>query len=401
MAALPLHKKLATYQLFKDFTPEDIQRILHSSPVRALDAGEVLIGPGQANNTLFLLIEGELSVILAGDEGEIAFPIQVGECLGEMSLIMARPTSALAKAKRPSRVLCIPEKCFWGRIGLTRQGVRNLMDIMAGRLRRSNQSLMKEVMEQLKYQHLQKELETAGKIQASMVPNGAQLLLNRPDVDAYALINQARVVGGDFYDALMLDDDRLYFAIGDVSGKGMPAALLMMRTVTSLRLLAGNDLSFKNVIPAVNDMLAKNNEDMMFVTIFAGVLHLRSGVLQYVSGGHNPPFISLGGNPFQPMELPTGTLVGVEPEVDFAISELQLQSGDTLLLYTDGITEAMNRQEVMFGTKQTGRVINERPFSSMKDLVQHLEMTVQTYVGSAPQHDDLTVLGLRYLGPAA
>ena len=398
MAAQPLHQTLAKYQLFNDFTPEEIQHILQSSTVRHLAAGDILITPGSSNNTLYLLIDGELSVVLANDEGQISFPIQVGECLGEMSVIMSRPTSALAEARQASRVLCIPEKCFWGKIGLTKKGVRNLMDIMAGRLRRSNHSLMKELVEQLKYQHLQKELETAGKIQSSMVPDGDQLLLNRTEVDAYALISQARVVGGDFYDVLMLDDDRLYFAIGDVSGKGMPAALLMMRTVTSLRLLAGNDPSFKSVLPAVNTMLARNNKDMMFVTIFAAVLDLATGLLRFVNGGHNPPFISLRSSAYQLMDLPAGTLVGVDPDAPFAIGELQLQAGDSLLMYTDGITEAMNKEELMFGTSRTGRVINEQQHSSMKQLVQHLENTVQAYVGSAPQHDDLTVLGVRYLG---
>lgn len=399
MAAFSLHRTLAKYQLFKDFTPNEIQQILHSSAVRQLAAGETLISPGRANDTLFLLIEGELSVTLAGDdEGQISFPIQVGDCLGEMSLIMARPTSALAEAKQASQVLCIPESCFWNRIGLTQKGVRNLMDIMASRLRRSNHSLMRELVEQLKYQHLQKELETAGKIQASMVPDGDKLLLNRPAVDAYALINQARIVGGDFYDVLMLDDDRLYFAIGDVSGKGMPASLLMMRTVTSLRLLAGNDPSFEKVLPSVNNMLARKNDDMMFVTIFAGVLHLGTGLLRFANGGHNPPFIALDGGDFQLMDLPAGTLVGVDPDAKFSLAELQLHPGDSLLLYTDGITEAMNTQKLMFGTRHTGRVLNEQKHPNMQSLVQHLENTVQAYVGSAPQNDDLTVLGLRYLG---
>lgn len=281
---------------------------------------------------------------------------------------------------------------------MNQKGVRNLMGIMAARLRRSNHSLMKELEEQLKYQHLQKELETAGKIQASIVPDGDKLLLNRSAVEAYACIHQARIVGGDFYDALMLDDDHLYFSIGDVSGKGMPAALLMTRTFTSLRLLASNNPSFEEVMPSVNKILANNNDDMMFVTIFAGVLHLGTGVLRYVNASHNPPFLALGGGDYQLMDLPTSTLVGIQRQAPFSISELQLHPGDSLLLYTDGITEAMNAQNRMFETDRLEKVLNQRKYPSMKALVQSLEQAVEAFVGDAQQHDDFTILGVRYAG---
>lgn len=400
MAARSLHQTLANYELFEDFTPEEIQQILQSSNVRRLNTGDVLIDKGCTNDTLFILIEGKLSIVLEKDEAQISIPVQIGECLGEMSLIMGRLTSAFARAEAASQILCIPDQAFWDQIAMTRKGVRNLMGIMAARLRRSNNSLMQELEAQLKYQHFQKELETAGKIQADIVPDGDKLLLNRPAVDAYALISQARIVGGDFYDALMLDDDHLYFAIGDVSGKGMPAALLMMRTFTSLRLLAGNDLSFKNVIPSVNNMLARNNKDMMFVTIFAGVLNVQTGVLRYVNGGHNPPYISFRRGPFEMMDLPAGTLVGIEPNSEFTLSELRLHPGDSLLLYTDGIPEAMNAQKKMFETERMEKVLNQRRYDSVKALVRSLGNAVAAFVGDAQQHDDFTILGLRYLGPS-
>ena len=235
-------------------------------------------------------------------------------------------------------------------------------------------------------------------VQAGIVPDGDKLLLNRPSVDAYALINQAREVGGDFYDALPLDDDHIYIAIGDVSGKGMPAALLMMRTFTSLRLLAGNDPGFEGVIPSVNNMLAGNNDDMMFVTIFAGVLNVRTGVFRYVNAGHNPPFISLGGGEYRLMDLPADTVVGIVGQSQFCISELRLNPGDSLLLYTDGIPEATNSQKIMFETDRMEKALNGKPHTSMKSVVQSLEKAVGAFVGNAKQHDDLTIMGFRYLG---
>ena len=400
MTALSVQQALSGYQLFEDFTTEEIREILQSGSLKRLEAGEVLIRPGDANETLYLLIEGELSIVLEIEGTQISFPINAGECLGEMSLIMGRPTSGLAVARQDSLALCIPENIFWEQIAMTRKGVRNLIGIMAARLRRSNHSLMKRLVEQLKYQHLEKELETAAKIQAGILPDGDRLLLQSPEVDVCALINQARLVGGDFYDALMLDDEHIYLAIGDVSGKGMPAALLMMRTFTSLRLLVSNNPGFQDVIPSVNRMLAGNNDDMMFVTLFAGVLNLRTGLLRYVNGGHNPPFLSCNGAGYRLMELPAGTLVGIQDRARFPVAELRLHPGDSLLLYTDGIPEAMNARNLMFGTDRMAEALNQ-PHPSMKTLVRSLENAVGAFVGNAPQHDDLTVLAIRFLGQPA
>ena len=136
----------------------------------------------------------------------------------------------------------------------------------------------------------------------------------------------------------------------------------------------------------------------MFVTIFAGVLHLRTGVLRFVNGGHNPPYISLGGGDYQLMDTPGGPLVGIEPDAQFPLETLQLQAGASLLLYTDGITEAMNPQKKMFGTSRVGKVLNQQPQPTTKALVRFLEQQVETFVDGAQQHDDFTVLGLRYLG---
>ncbi|MCB0582877.1 MAG: SpoIIE family protein phosphatase [Phaeodactylibacter sp.] len=395
-----LTQVLKNFQFFEDFTLEEIRHILSLSQIRNLVPGDVLIYPEVPNDTLFLVISGELRIILEKDGTKISIPVEVGECLGEMSIMMGRPTSALALAHHPSQILCIPEQTFWDHIAMTRQGVRNLMNMMALRLNRTNQSLIRKVEEQLKYQHLEKELEIAGKIQANIVPNGQRLFPRRPEVDAFALMNQAREVGGDFYDALVLDDEHIYFAIGDVSGKGMPAALFMMRAFTSLRLFISNNPGFENVVPSVNNWLAANNEDMMFVSLFAGVLNIRTGVFRYANGGHNPPFLALGGGGYQLMDLPKGTLVGIMAQSPFPVAELQLKPGDSLLLYTDGITEAMNAGRAMFETERIRETLNREAPHSMEALVLSLESAVETFVGNAPQHDDFTIFALRYLGPS-
>jgi sigma-B regulation protein RsbU (phosphoserine phosphatase) len=398
MATTSLVQTLLRFHLFKGFAPEEVWEILVSGKVRELKPGEVLLEPGKANDTLFLLINGELKVVLEKEGVDVSIPIPPGECIGEMSVVVGRPTSALVMANKKSRVLVISEDTFWNHLALTRNGVRNLLGMMAQRLQKNNDALMERVEEELKYKLLEKEVETAGKIQANIVPDGRYLLPDFPQVEAYALISQARDVGGDFYDVLPLDDDHIYIAIGDVSGKGMPAALFMMRVFTSLRLLVTDNPGFENVIPAVNKVVARNNEDMMFVSLFAGVLNVRTGVFRYVNAGHNPPFAAHDGESFQLLDLPTETFIGIQPQGAFPVAELSLKPGDTLLLYTDGITEATNAEGEMFEVDRTREALDTVRTESLEVLVKSLETTIDSFVDTAPQHDDYTLLGVRYLG---
>jgi sigma-B regulation protein RsbU (phosphoserine phosphatase) len=287
---------------------------------------------------------------------------------------------------------------FWSELAVSRQGVKNLLGLMAERLHRNNQALIHEIEEQLKYKQLEKDLETAGKIQANIVPDGANLFPNRPEIEAYALTKQAREVGGDFYDALALDQDRIYFAIGDATGKGMPAALFMMRTFTSLRFLVSNHPQFADVVPELNNTLAKKNDDMMFVSLWAGILNVRTGELQYVNGGHNPPFAALGGGCFNLLNTPHGPIVGVVEDAPFEVSTLQLEPGDAIFLYTDGLPEANDPKHVLFETGRIEKSLNSLDHPSMQCLVHTMGADVEAFVNGAPTHDDLTMLAFRYLG---
>jgi sigma-B regulation protein RsbU (phosphoserine phosphatase) len=344
------------------------------------------------------LLDGEIRVILEKDGTQISIPVQSGECLGEMSLAVGTPTSAAAVCHTAGQVLVIPEDVFWNQLATSRQGVKNLMAMMAQRLIRNNQALIKEIEEQLKYKQLEKDLSTAGKIQANIVPDGANLFPNRPEIEVYALTKQAREVGGDFYDALALDQDRIYFAIGDATGKGMPAALFMMRTFTSLRFLVSNYPQFIDVVPTLNKILVKKNDDMMFVSLWAGILDLRTGLLQYVNGGHHPPFAALEGKDFQRLYTPNGPIVGVLEEAEFELGMLIMDPGDTIFLYTDGLPEANDPNRAVFETERIQQTLNSLDQSSMQSLVHGMEAQVEAFVNGAPTHDDLTMMAIRFLG---
>lgn len=391
-------KLVAQHELFRGFSEEVIELVIGQSKIKQLQTDEVLIHPGTTNNSLFLVLDGELRVILEKANTKVSIPIQPGECLGEMSLIEELPTSATAVCHCASRVLVITEDVFWTHLAISRQGVKNLVGMMSQRLHRNNQALIKEIEEQLKYKQLEKDFETAGKIQANIVPNGARLFPQYPEIDVYAHTKQARAVGGDFYDALVLDQDRIYLAIGDATGKGMPAALFMMRAFTSLRYLVSNCADLAEVLPALNKSLLKKNDDMMFVSLWVGVLDLKTGILHYANGGHHPPFAALNGKPFETLPLPNGPIVGVVEEAQFEVATLQIEHGDTLFLYTDGLPEAYDMNQVTFDTERIETSLNNLDGSSMKSLVCGMEEEVATFVNGAPTHDDLTMLAFRYLG---
>ncbi len=398
VSASSIAKIIAQHELFRGFSKELIDFIIDQSEVRELQPGETLIHYGKENHCLFLLIDGEIRVIIGKDGTQVSIPIQPGEFLGEMSLVIGRPTSAKAVAHTVSRVLVIAEDMFWSHLAVSRQGVKNLLSMMAERLHRNNQALIKEIEEQLKYKQLEKDLETAGKIQANIVPDGTNLFPSRPEIEVYAYMKQAREVGGDFFDALALDQEHIYFAIGDATGKGMPAALFMMRTFTMLRLMVSNYPKFEDVLPALNNMLVKKNDDMMFVSLWAGILNVNTGILQYVNGGHNPPFIALGDESFKMLNTPNGPIVGVVDDATFEVALLKMEPGDTIFLYTDGLPEAFDPYQMAFGTDRIESSLNSLDQSSMRSLVHEMEARVEAFVNGAPTHDDMTMLAFRYLG---
>ena len=197
-----------------------------------------------------------------------------------------------------------------------------------------------------------------------------------------------------------MDRDRIAVAIGDVSGKGMPAALFMVRVVTFLRMnLMENDLY--SVMPAVNRMACENNDELMFSSLFLAVLNVRTGLLQYVNGGHNSPFISLRGGSFDLLPMSKGIMPGVDEEARYRVDELSMARGDTLVLYTDGVTEAENAAGEFFREPRALDVLNEAHPTNAATLVQALKEEVDRFSTGLPPSDDITLLALRYLSDQA
>lgn len=398
---LPDRADIAIQNLLKDIPYHLLEPILAGCSVRHLREREVLISPGQENHYVYLLLSGHLQVYLDTDESQISFPIGTGECVGEMSIIEGRLTSAHVIAEEASRLIAMPEEVFWDELMRLPGAVRNMLGVMAQRMRKVNEVVLRTQEQRLRYEQLQQELEAAGKIQANILPKDIPLFPDHPQVEVCATLEPAREVGGDFYDAIALDSRHIYIAIGDVCGKGLPAALFMVRAMALLRTTLSNPDVFESVLPAVNQMMCQNNPDSTFVSLFVGLFDVKSGRLTYMNGGHNPPFFARRGDTFKLLTMPKGTVLGVYEEARYEVAELIFKPGDSLVLYTDGITEAENSRQEFFSTERAAEVLNRVvDADDLTVLLNTLEKSVLRFSRGQPQADDLTILALRYKGEA-
>ncbi|MQA40779.1 SpoIIE family protein phosphatase [Rugamonas aquatica] len=243
---------------------------------------------------------------------------------------------------------------------------------------------------------LQQELVIARRMQLSILP---RQLPERADVALASLILPAKEVGGDFYDYFLLDGRRLAVVIADVAGKGVPAAFYMAVSRTLLKVSAGFVPSPAETLARVNNLLAAENEEMMFVTLFYGVLDLDTGRFDYASGGHNPPALRRGGVSSL-LSQPGGMALAVQTDCVYGEGRLQLLAGDVLFLYTDGITEASNDELELFGDAALLAALDALPADApAAHYPPQVEKVLAAFVGTAPQADDITCMALRYAGP--
>jgi sigma-B regulation protein RsbU (phosphoserine phosphatase) len=248
-------------------------------------------------------------------------------------------------------------------------------------------------------ERIESELKIAHEIQMSMVPKTFPPFPDRREFDIFAALVPAREVGGDFYDFFFIDDDRLLFAIGDVSGKGVPAALFMAVVKTLLRATAGAAADPGDILRRLNDDLSRDNEACMFVTLFCGILHVRTGEIDYSNGGHNPPFHLHGGG-LTPLEDPAGGALGIAENGAYPSSRLRLGPEDSLFLYTDGLTEAMDAAGALYSDERLEQLLRRTVASGPRQLLGLVVEEVNAFAAGAPQADDITGLVLRYAGTA-
>jgi len=241
------------------------------------------------------------------------------------------------------------------------------------------------------------EMEFAKSIQYSALPSDFPAYPDRPEFDLFARMDTAKEVGGDFYDFYMLGENRLAFLIADVSGKGIPAALFMMRSKTMIKSLAESHASAAEIFTLANQRLCEGNDAGMFVTGWLGILDLTTGMVDIANAGHNPPLVRRAATgQFEYLKLRAGFVLAGMDSVKYRSSQLQLEPGDKIYLYTDGITEATDASQELYGEDRLLATLNHCGSVSVKDICNIVKKNVDEFVGEAPQFDDMTMLCLVY-----
>ena len=240
------------------------------------------------------------------------------------------------------------------------------------------------------------ELALATRIQADMLPNIYPAFPERPEFDIYATMTPAKEVGGDFYDFFLIDEDHLGLVIADVSGKGVPAALFMMISKMLVQNYAMLGKSPAEALKAVNHQICSNNREEMFVTVWFGVLDIRNGRITAANAGHEYPAVMLAGGRFELLKDKHGFVIGGMDGFPYKEYEIQITPGSRLFLYTDGVPEATDANQEMFGTDRMLEALNIEPTASPETILRHVREAVNGFVKDAEQFDDLTMLCLEF-----
>jgi phosphoserine phosphatase RsbU/P len=245
---------------------------------------------------------------------------------------------------------------------------------------------------------IQYDLTIARNIQQAILPKVFPPFPHRKDFDIYASMTAAKEVGGDFFDFFLIDQDRLGFVIGDVSGKGVPAAIFMAVSRTLLKATALKGLPSGDCLTYVNDLLCSESIASMFVTIFYGILDTSTGELEYANGGHNPPYVMCKDGSVSETELTGGMALGIMEEKEYSSRKIKINPGDTLFLFTDGVTEAFNVHELLYSDQRLAALLQALSSRNAKELVSEVINDVHEYSKGVEQSDDITVMAIKYFG---
>jgi serine phosphatase RsbU (regulator of sigma subunit) len=397
---------LRRIQLFQSLHEKDLELILSIASIRDIPAGSVIFREGDASDRILVILQGHIDVVKSfGVEVErLVNTLGEGDFLGEMSIVSnERRRTASAITHTGAQVLEIPVPEFDHLIQQNAELAYELMKVMVRRLRETETTAIQDLkeknrqlvqsLEELKntqaqliaQEKLEYELSTARRIQESMLPEKIPTL---PGWQLFAHWQPARAVSGDFYDFIPLADGTLALVVGDVSDKGVPAALIMTVTRSMLRAGAISAISPGDLLARVNDLLCTEIPMGMFVTCHISFLNLASGEITYASAGHCRPLLRRAGNV---RELPAkGLALGVLPDFSYQNFQISLEPGDSLLLYSDGLFEAHNQAGDMMGLDSIQEVFASS-MQPVEDLLEHLAC----FTGSKTNpEDDITLVHL-------
>ncbi len=383
---------------FLSALPADrLAAVLDRCEVREYEAGDTILARGATNAHLHFVLTGCVRIQLDAADSSTAADIGPGGSFGEFSVIDEQPASTFIVANAPSRILRLPAAAFWAEVVPTPGVARAVMRLLTDRSRRDTELLSRAFRDRVRHEAVERDLRRARDIQQGMLRRPESWLPPDAVFGLAAYMEPARLIGGDFYDAFLLNRHRLVLAVGDVSGKGMSAALFMMRAMTLLRAGAKNWISLEHTVQTMNSTLADGNDVTMFVTLFIAVLDLRTGALNYANFGHPPCLVRAPDGSVTPLRMASGTLMGVQAEQSGVLGQTVLRTGSALVLYSDGVTDAEDAQARRFGEAALIEVIQHAGNQatdglSADGLSQAIVQAVSRHTGIAEPSDDITVL---------
>jgi sigma-B regulation protein RsbU (phosphoserine phosphatase) len=399
--------------LFADLPIEEIEHLATTFHPSVYDANTLLFREGDLGDHFYVVLAGTIAIIKAmGTPEERLVGLRgPGEFVGEMSLLNQdglRTASVLVH--EDARVIELTRADFDMLLHRYPAMAYSMLQVLSTRLRASNDAAIQDMHEKnrrleqayaelqaaqarlIEQEALARELKLAREIQESMLP---QHLPRLPGFELSARMLAARMIGGDFYDVLPLGADRLGLVVGDVSGKGVPAALFMALTCSLLRAEASRTESPEETLRAVNRHLLTYFTHSMFVTVLFGILDRATRRFDFARAGHDLPLILDSRGAQQSFILGRGHPLGLFPNPALDVQTAVLPPGGLMLLYSDGATEAMNQEYELFGVERIVETVRQRLDASAQHLCAHVLATLAAYCGDAPQSDDITLLVLR------
>ena len=244
-------------------------------------------------------------------------------------------------------------------------------------------------------ERIESELQIAHDIQMGILP---KTFPEMPEFDLHAALEPAREVGGDLYDFFFLDDENLCFNVGDVSGKGVPASLFMAVTKTLIKTRAARGMMPETILNQVNRDLSTDNPSLLFVTLFLGILNIKNGTIEYCNGGHNPPYIIRANGTIEALNVPGGMALGVMEDFSFRSQQIVLHKGDTIFIYSDGVTEAMNSKYELFSEERLTDELGRLKDLAVGDILTGVMKKIREFAQDEPQADDITMMVIKYNG---
>ena len=363
--------------------PESTRLLLEAMQEVVFEPGEDIVTIGaESEDGMYIITEGHTDVL--NDQGECVNKLGKGDFIGELGLINEDKRGATVRATE--RVVCanISKDLFFEIANRNKKIYGMFMNM----LYRKTEKLVAE------QERIKSELAIATKIQVGCLENDFSQFNQLPDVYVTADMCPAKEVGGDFYDVFMIDDHHLCFVIADVSGKGVPAALFMSMAKIHIKNYASLGLPLDEVAYRVNNQLCYKNEEGMFVTAFICVLDIDTNEMKFINAGHNPPFLMKKDAEFEMMKPKANLVFGMMEDMPYQEQCIMLEKGDVIYLYTDGVTEALNADDELFGEERLKQVLNRHreKIDCTDTFMKHLYDEVNVFAKGVSQADDITMV---------